>query len=131
MTIDDYNGLQTHPNVEICDKLRDAIMAEFTTASSKVWHGHPVWFLEGNPVVGYSVQKAGVRLMFWSGRSFDEPLLTGNSRFKDASIFYNNVEELDERDVARWLEKAKDIQWDYKNIVKRKGKLEKLGEWKC
>jgi hypothetical protein len=28
--------------------------------------------------------------------------------------------------LKRWLEKSEQIQWDYKNIVKRKGKLERL-----
>jgi hypothetical protein len=28
--------------------------------------------------------------------------------------------------LKRWLAKSRDIQWDYKNIVKRKGKLERL-----
>ncbi len=28
--------------------------------------------------------------------------------------------------LRRWLAKARDIQWDYKNIVRRKGRLERL-----
>jgi len=28
-------------------------------------------------------------------------------------------------DLKRWLKKASDIQWDYKNSVKRKGRLER------
>ena len=52
---------------------------------SKIWHRHPVWFLDGNPTVGYSKLKAGIRLMFWSGASFDEDKLQpGTGKFKDA-----------------------------------------------
>ncbi len=96
-------------------------------AENKIWHGHPVWFLDGNPIVGYSKQKAGIRLMFWSGMSFkEENLKPGTGKFKDASIFYTSVEQINTTDLQRWLAKSRDIQWDYKNIVKRKGVLERL-----
>lgn len=122
-----YNKKQTSPWKEICETLADEIDAGLPQADSKVWHAHPVWFLEGNPIVGYSKQKPGIRLMFWSGMDFDEPnLQPGTGKFKDASIFYNSVEEINPKDLRRWLEKAKTIQWDYKNIVKRKGKLERI-----
>ncbi|MCF8238097.1 MAG: DUF1801 domain-containing protein [Saprospiraceae bacterium] len=93
-------------------------------AEEKIWHAHPVWFLEGNPIVGYSKEKAGIRLMFWSGADFDESgLNVRGKKFKDASIFYNQASEIDEDDLTRWLQKAREIQWDYQNIVKRKGVL--------
>ena len=86
-----------------------------------------MWFLDGNPVVGYSKQKKGIRLMFWSGLGFDEDSLNvKGAKFKDASVFYNEVSEINKKDLKRWLAKARDIQWDYKNIVKRKGVLERL-----
>jgi hypothetical protein len=98
-----------------------------TEAESKVWHAHPVWFLDGNPIVGYSKQKAGIRLMFWSGADFEEESLNVlGAKFKDASIFYNNFSEIEASDLNRWLKKSSEIQWDYKNIVKRKGQLERL-----
>ncbi|MDF1798666.1 MAG: DUF1801 domain-containing protein [Planctomycetota bacterium] len=95
-------------------------------AESKVWHGHPVWFLEGNPVVGYSKLKDCVRLLFWSGQSFDEPGLAKSGTFKAAEVRYTDSSEVDEQDLGQWLAKARDIQWDYKNIVRRKGRLERL-----
>ena len=105
--------------------LRDA-MSIVCNPESKVWHAHPVWFLDGNPIVGYSKQKPGIRLMFWSGADFKESALNVvGKKFKDASIFYNDVAEISRKDLHRWLGKAKEIQWDYKNIVKRKGLLKK------
>ena len=96
-------------------------------AENKIWHAHPVWFLEGNPVVGYSKLKAGIRLMFWSGESFDEKnLKPGTGKFKDASILYTSVKQINKKDLVRWLKKSGEIQWDYKNIIKRKGKLLRL-----
>ena len=94
---------------------------------SKIWHAHPVWFIDGNPIVGFSKQKAGIRLMFWSGADFDEAqLAVRGQKFKDASIFFNSVSEINAEDVQRWLQKAETIQWDYKNIVKRKGELVRI-----
>lgn len=46
--------------------------------------------------------------------------------FKAAEARYTDVQQVSVLDLARWLTKARDIQWDYKNIVKRKGKLERL-----
>ena len=92
-----------------------------------MWHAHPVWFLDGNPIVGYSKLKDCIRLMFWSGMGFKEDQLKpGTGKFKDASIRYTDIDQINTKDLERWLEKSREIQWDYKNIVKRKGKLERL-----
>lgn len=122
-----YSDKQTVVDKEICDLLATLIDSELTEAESKIWHAHPVWFLGGNPIVGYSKQKAGIRLMFWSGAGFEErDLGVKGKKFKDASVFYNNSAEIVTKDLKRWLKKSREIQWDYKNIVKRKGKLERL-----
>ena len=111
----------------ICDRLMKVINEHLPGAQPKIWHRHPVWFLEGNPVVGYSKEKRGIRLMFWSGADFgEEALHIRGGKFKDASIFYNNLSDMNDSDIKRWLGKAREIQWDYKNIVKRKGVLKKL-----
>lgn len=122
-----YNNNQSGIDQSICDLLANAIDAELKQAESKIWHAHPVWFLNGNPIVGYSKQKKGIRLMFWSGADFDEENLNvKGAKFKDASIFYNSLPEIKLEELKRWLEKSKTIQWDYKNIIKRKGKLERI-----
>jgi hypothetical protein len=122
-----YNNSQSSPEKEICNLLAQEISTHLPEAENKIWHAHPVWFLDGNPIVGYSKQKAGWRLMFWSGASFEEEKLNvAGKKFKDASIFYTAVEQINTKDLERWLKKSKNIQWDYKNIVKRKGVLERL-----
>lgn len=122
-----YNEQFVAQDFEIVDFLFHTISNALNDAECKVWHGHPVWFIAGNPIVGYSKQKKGIRLMFWSGVGFDEPELNHlGGKFKDASIFYNHVSEVNETDMKRWLMKSREIQWDYKNIVKRKGKLERI-----
>jgi hypothetical protein len=125
--IEQYNDKQVESDKEICDLLVKIIDHELTDTESKLWHGHPVWFLNGNPIVGYSKQKKGIRLMFWSGLDFNEDNLNmKGGKFKDASIFYNDATDIIPDDLKRWLEKSREIQWDYKNIVKRKGVLERL-----
>ncbi|WP_317897963.1 DUF1801 domain-containing protein [Aurantibacillus circumpalustris] len=125
--IKSYNDGQEAADKEICELLAKVIDNELTESKNKIWHAHPVWFLEGNPIVGYSKQKKGLRLMFWSGADFEEENLNvRGEKFKDASIFYNDVSEIKTKDLKRWLKKSREIQWDYKNIVKRKGQLERL-----
>lgn len=125
--IQTYNERQEAVDKAICDLLARVIDAGLPGAESKIWHGHPVWFLDGNPIVGYSKQKPGMRLMFWSGADFGEARLpVVGKKFKDASIFFNEVSEINEADLRRWLKKASEIQWDYKNIVRNRGKLERL-----
>lgn len=122
-----YNARLSETDRAICDILAQTINKELIEAESKIWHAHPVWFIEGNPIVGYSKQKKGIRLMFWSGADFEEEgLNVRGEKFKDASIFYNEVGEIITNDLVNWLKKSRQIQWDYKNIVKRKGKLERL-----
>lgn len=122
-----YSDKQSSGDKEICHLLAKTIDCELTEATSKIWHAHPVWFLDGNPTVGFSKQKKGIRLMFWSGLDFDEDGLNIKGlKFKDASIFYNNPVDINTEDLKRWLIKSREIQWDYKSIVKRKGRLVKL-----
>jgi hypothetical protein len=121
-----YNNSQSANDKAICNFLADEIDTNLPKAENKIWHAHPVWFLDGNPVVGYSKLKDSVRLLFWSGQSFEEPALQPEGTFKAAEVRYTKVDQINKRDLKRWLEKSKKIQWDYKNIVKRRGVLEKL-----
>lgn len=122
----DYNKKQSTDDRAICDLLADVIERGLPKAESKIWHGSPVWFLDGNPIVGYHKLKSCVRLLFWSGQSFEEDGLEPEGSFQAAEARYTDVAEVKTRDLRRWLKKAKEIQWDYKNIVKRKGKLVRL-----
>lgn len=124
--IQTYNNKQTETDAAICAALAEHIDAALPEAENKIWHAHPVWFLDGNPIVGYSKLKNGVRLLFWSGQSFDEPGLENEGSFKAAEKRYTDVAQINSKDLKRWLKKGKSIQWDYKNIVKRKGVLEAL-----
>jgi hypothetical protein len=121
-----YNKGQALAERKICDLLAGEIDRQLPEAENKVWHAHPVWFLDGNPVVGYSKLKDSVRLLFWSGQSFEEEGLAREGTFKAAEARYTSADQVSTADLKRWLGKARDIQWDYKNIVKRKGKLVRL-----
>src|SRR5690606_3725080 len=120
--IKSFNSRQTFEASAICDRLAAIIDSELLEAESKIWHAHPVWFLDGNPTVGYSEQKPGIRLMFWSGADFEEPgLNVVGQKFKDASVFYNDVKEIRKSDLQRWLKKAKVIQYNYRDIRRNRG----------
>lgn len=121
-----YNNSQSDADKAICELLFTLIDSNLPGAESKIWHRNPVWFLDGNPVAGYDKLKSCVRLLFWSGQSFDEPKLQNEGSFKAAEARYTSVDQINVKDVERWVKKSKDIQWDYKNIVKRKGVLERL-----
>ena len=121
-----YNEAQAPNDRAICQVLAEQIDRNLPEAENKIWHGHPVWFLEGNPIVGYSKLKQCVRLLFWSGQSFDEEGLKNEGSFKAAEARYTAADQINLQNLKRWLVKARDIQWDYKNIVRRKGRLERL-----
>ncbi len=125
LTVDKYNDAQIEKDRLICLSLMVAIKQGLPTATSKIWHGSPVWFVEENPIVGYCKLKNCIQLLFWSGASFDENL-EPVGKFKAAQICYTTDKEIDLVLLSRWLEKAVEIQWDYKNIVKRQGELVRL-----
>jgi hypothetical protein len=126
LTIDEYNQAQLGDEKRICDTLRQAIDHGLPEAESKVWHAHPVWFLDRNPVVGYSKLKNCIRLLSWSGQAFETQGLVAEGKFKAGEKRYSTVADIDRDLLQRWLEEARVIQLDYKNIVKRRGRLERL-----
>ena len=119
-----YNNSQTKEDRMICNLLAQEITSNLHAAENKIWHRHPVWFLDGNPIVGYSKLKDCIQLLFWSGQSFDEEGLQPEGTFKAAQARYTSADEINPKDLERWLNKSRNIQWDYKNIVKRRGVLE-------
>lgn len=121
-----YITMLSEHDRRICQRLMDAIEQRLPQAIGKVWHGSPVWFIDDNPIVGFSKLKDHVQLLFWSGQSFDETRLTPAGKHKAAEATFTDETQIDPALLAVWLEKAERIQWDYKNIVKRNGELVRL-----
>lgn len=121
-----YNDAQEPQDRATCQLLAEQIDRHLPDAENKLWHAHPVWFLDGNPIVGYSKLKSSVRLLFWSGQSFDEEGLNREGSFKAAEARYTAADQVDTEALRRWLVKARDIQWDYMNLIRRKGELQRL-----
>jgi hypothetical protein len=121
-----YHAKLEEEDFKICEDLFRLIEDHLPKAESKVWHGHPVWFIDGNPVVGYSKRKNEISLLFWSGQSFDEPYLKATGKFKAAELHFHVLSDINPTLLASCFKKASEIQWNYKNIVKRKGVLERL-----
>jgi hypothetical protein len=121
-----YNAALPPADRAICQLLAERIDSHLLEAENKLWHGHPVWFLDGNPIVGYSRLKNCIRLLFWSGQSFKEHGLKKEGSFRAAEARYTAAVQVDTERLRRWLAEAREVQWDYKNIVRRKGRLERL-----
>ncbi|MBL8297710.1 MAG: DUF1801 domain-containing protein [Rhodanobacteraceae bacterium] len=122
----EYNQALLPADRAICEVLANAIASALPEAENKVWHAHPVWFLEGNPVVGYSKLKNCIRLLFWSGQSFKSPGLSPEGKFKAAEARFTSAEQVNQQALGEWLAEARVTQWDYKNLVRREGKLERI-----
>ncbi|MGX9356428.1 DUF1801 domain-containing protein [Roseobacteraceae bacterium S113] len=125
-TIEEFHAALSPEDRAMCEILHSELTKGLPGAEARMWHAHPVWFYGRNPIAGYSRLKATLRLMFWSGQSFPSPGLTASGSFKAAEIRFADVMEIDTAALAAWCRDAQAYQWDYANIVKRKGHLEKL-----
>src|ERR1700756_5769730 len=96
-----YNASLDPLDREICNLLAREIDQALPEAENKIWHAHPVWFLDGNPVVGYSKLKDCVRLLFWSGQSFEEKGLTAEGNFKAAEARYTSAKQVKKATLKR------------------------------
>jgi hypothetical protein len=104
----------------ICAKLNEEINAALPAATSKIWHGSPVWFMGENPVVGYSVTSKHVNLLFWSGQLFGDQALQPAGKFKAAQTQFGDVSEINLKLLRSWLRKARTKIWDYAGILAEK-----------
>ena len=125
-SIDAYHAAQAPEDRAICDALRAAIDRALPDAEAKVWHAHPVWFLNGNPITGYSKLKSCIRLLFWSGQAFAAPGLAQEGSFTAAEARYRLAAEIDPVALDLWLAEARVVQYDYKNIMRNRGRLDRL-----
>lgn len=119
--IDAYHRALSPEDQEIAAVLAGEIERALPDAGGKVWHAHPVWFLDGNPVVGYHRLTDAVRLMFWSGQSFGLDGLTASGTFQAAETRYLTADDVDVEALRGWLRAARDIQWDYEHIRTNRG----------
>jgi len=91
---------------DICTTLHALITTALPKATSKVWHGSPVWFVGDNPVVGYSAKAKAISLLFWNGQAFEEPELKPVGKHGAAEAVFRDADELDAPAIRRWLKKA-------------------------
>ena len=114
-----YSQAQPPPFRAICDLLRALIDTALSNATSKVWHGSPVWFIDGNPVVGYNATAKSVNLLFWNGQAFDEPGLKPVGKYRAAQAVLRDAAEIDAKVIRRLLKKAKSDVFDSKAFFKK------------
>jgi hypothetical protein len=119
-----YSGARPPAFRTICDVLRELIDTALTGASSKIWHGSPVWFINDNPVVGYNATAKAVNLLFLNGQSFDEAGLQPVGKHRAAQAKFSDAAEIDPTLIRRWLQKASS------NVLDSKGYFQKIREGK-
>jgi hypothetical protein len=113
-----YSQALPLPFRAICDRLRELIDAALPRAASKIWHGSPVWFIDDNPVVGYSATAKTVNLLFWNGQAFDEPGLKPVGKHRAAQAALSDGTEIDLKLMRRWLKKAESDVFDSRAYFK-------------
>jgi hypothetical protein len=114
-----YSEAQPPPLRAICDALRKLIDTALPAATSRVWHGSPVWFIDDNPVVGYSATAKTAKLLFWNGQAFDEAGLTPVGKYRAAQAVFAKAAEIDPKVIARWLAKARTDVFDSNAYFKK------------
>jgi hypothetical protein len=114
-----YSQRQSPALRAICDVLRALIEAALPRAASKVWHGSPVWFIDDNPVVGYSATAKEVKLLFWNGQAFDAPGLRPVGKYRAAQAVFNDAVDVDPKVVRVWLRQAKADVFDSQQFFKK------------
>jgi len=128
ISIAEYDAAQSPAEAAVCRKLRAEIERALPEATSKVWHGSPVWFVGDTPVAGYNVPaRGGVVLLFWNGRSFGDPALRPVGKFKAAEIHFGAVSEIRVTPLRRWLKKAGTDIWDVSLIRRQRARARKRG----
>jgi len=103
----------------MCDSLRALIDKALPKATSKVWHGSPVWFMDDNPVVGYCAKKKAVSLLFWNGQAMGEESLKPVGKYGAAEALFDDASGIDAAAVRRWLKWAGENVFDSKAFFKR------------
>ena len=118
-----YNTRQSTTLKVICDLLLREINENLSSATAKLYHANPVWFINENPIVGYDVADDHVNLLFWSGQSFDTAGLKASGKFKAAGTSYTDVEDIDLDQLRTWLKESQTTQWNYKDLRENNGEL--------
>ena len=103
--------------------LMENVQKNLPEGKPRLYHGSPVWFIAGNPILGLSLKQGKVELLFWSGQSFREEGLVPVGKFKAAERLYADPEEVDEGKLGKWIGESRTIIWDYKNMRRNAGKL--------
>ena len=111
-----YNDQVSTANRQTIDLIFHEFVQALPDASFKVWHGHPVWFLGDIPVAGYQDHKSGVKVLFWSGKDFNESGLTGIGKHRAAGITFPDSASVNLDDLRRCLQLSTTIIWDYRSL---------------
>ncbi len=121
--ITEYSSKFEEELFTICESLYAFINKMIYNSKCKLYHGAPVWFIDDNPIVGYSRKRNSISLLFWSGQSFTESGLSLVGKFKAAEIIYSKNKDIDYMKLKKWIEESQKVIWNYKDIRKNDGEI--------
>jgi hypothetical protein len=89
--------------------LGDIIGSELPGATTKLYHGIPVWCVADQPTVGIKPAKAHLSVLFFRGQRIPDATgtLIGSGSFELASVKLTSAADLDEDAVRSWLRTAR------------------------
>jgi len=115
-TIAGYAATGPAGHAAVCRLLQSEIERALPKAAARIWHAMPVWFLGGNPIVGYKITSRHVNLLFWNGQAFADCGLTAAGKFKAAQVHYTDAAQVDIKALRRWLKRSGTHIWDYEGM---------------
>jgi hypothetical protein len=106
-TIDTYIAALGAPVAAIAADLRELLDARLGADIGTIWHGHPVWKDDRQPVAGFKAYSSYVTFMIWNGRAVDDP--SGRLAMSGSGMGSVKLREPADVDVATfggWLRQA-------------------------
>jgi hypothetical protein len=101
---------------ELQSTVSDIIDNELPDATTKIYHGIPVWCVGGQPTVGLKPAKAHLSVLFFRGQRVVEKLgqdatgtLVASGSFEMASVKLASAADLDADALRGWIRAAKQI----------------------
>jgi hypothetical protein len=84
---------------------------ELPGATTKLYHGIPVWCVGDEPTIGIKPAKAHLSVLFFRGQRIADPTgtLVASGSFEMASVKLASAGDLDENALRAWVREARRI----------------------
>jgi len=105
-TIDAYLAGLGAPQRDIADALVPILDTGATDAVGRVWHGHPVWLIDGTPVAGFKAYPKYVTFMIWGGQLLADESGRLERGARMGTVKLASVDDVDRELFLEWLQQA-------------------------